>query len=191
MLPPGSVYAVLGGLAAAENVFPPIPADTIIGVGAFLCHYGQLAPQAVFGVVWISNVAGAVSVYTAGRTVGRQFFTGRVGRRLLNPARLERLEALYRRHGTWGIFLSRFLPGVRAVVPPFAGVARVPVMRAVLPMALASGLWYGAITLAVVTFAGSIEEVVAFVDRSNQVALVVVAALVIAAFVALLRRRAR
>jgi membrane protein DedA with SNARE-associated domain len=185
------VYAVLGALAAAENVFPPLPADTIVGVGAFLSHYGTVDAAAVFAVVWAANVIGALSVYAAGRTIGRQFFTGRVGRRLLNPARLARLEVLYRDHGTWGIFASRFLPGVRAVVPPFAGIAGVPVVRAALPLIVASAVWYGAITVVVVTFATSIEQIVRFVDHSNRIVAGVVVVIALSVGVAVWLRTRR
>lgn len=121
----------------------------------------------MFLVTWACNVVGATAVYMAGRTLGRQFFTGRMGRRLLKPVYLQKLERLYDRHGTWGIFLSRFLPGIRAVVPAFAGVVRLSVPRAVLPMALASGIWYGTLTWVVASAAGEIEDVVRIVAGLN------------------------
>jgi hypothetical protein len=43
------------------------------------------------------------------------------------------------------IFVSRFLPMFRAVVPIFAGTSGVGFWRAAIPMALASAAWYGAI----------------------------------------------
>lgn len=117
-------------------------------------------------------MVGATAVYLAGRTLGRQFFTGRIGRQLLQPARLERLETLYAHHGTWGIFVSRFLPGVRAVVPAFAGVAKLSFVRAVVPMAAASGIWYGTLTFVVASAAEEIEDVARIVARLNWTFLV-------------------
>ena len=166
-LPDSAVYVLIGMLAAVENVFPPIPADTAVAIGAFLSHHGTVAATSIFVVTWTCNVAGASTVYLAGRTLGRQFFTGRIGRQLLHPLRLRRLEELYARHGTWGIFLSRFLPGVRAVVPAFAGVARLGVVRAVLPMTAASGLWYGTLTWIVARSAGKIEDVARIIAQLN------------------------
>jgi membrane protein DedA with SNARE-associated domain len=170
-LPSGTVYAVIGALAAVENVFPPVPADTAVAVGAFLSHYGTVALGAVFLVTWGSNVSAAASVYWAGRTFGRQFFTGRLGRRLLHPRHLERMEQLYRRYGAWGIFLSRFVPGVRAVVPPFAGVARLGMVKTLLPLALASGIWYGLLTWLVGKTARRIEEAARIVADLNWILL--------------------
>ena len=45
------------------------------------------------------------------------------------------------------LFVSRFLPGVRAVVPPFAGALRLPAWRVFVILAGASAVWYGAITV--------------------------------------------
>jgi membrane protein DedA with SNARE-associated domain len=171
-LPPGDVYAVIGALAAAENVFPPVPADTAVALGAFLSSAGRVRALDIFLITWVANVATATSVYLAGRTVGRSFFRGRIGRRLMHPRRLRRLETMYARYGTWGIFLSRFVPGVRGVVPPFAGVARLPFWRAIPPMAVASGLWYGVLIYAAATFITRLDDVLAFVGAFNRVALV-------------------
>jgi membrane protein DedA with SNARE-associated domain len=177
-LPPGDVYAVIGALAAAENVFPPVPADTAVALGAFLSSAGRVSALNVFLITWVANVATATSVYLAGRTVGRSFFRGRIGRRLMHPRRLRRLETMYARYGMWGIFLSRFIPGVRGVVPPFAGVARLAFWRAIPPMAVASGLWYGVLIYAAATFILRLDDVLAFVGAFNRAALTVAVLLI-------------
>jgi membrane protein DedA with SNARE-associated domain len=188
-----TVYGLIGALAAVENVFPPIPADTAVAIGAFLSHHGTVLVRTIFLVTWACNVLGATAVYLAGRTLGRQFFTGRIGRQLLKPTRLERLEQLYSNHGTWGIFVSRFLPGVRAVVPAFAGVARLSAFRAVLPMAVASGIWYGTLTYLVASAAEKIEDVVRIVAHLNWtfVATALVVTGVLALTIWVRRRRSR
>ena len=43
------------------------------------------------------------------------------------------------------IFFARFLPGFRAVVPAFAGVAGLEARRVVPPLVVASLLWYAGI----------------------------------------------
>ena len=52
------------------------------------------------------------------------------------------MSGFYDRWGTPAIFLSRFLPGVRAVVPLFAGATHQPWAKVVLPVAVASAIWY-------------------------------------------------
>jgi membrane protein DedA with SNARE-associated domain len=41
------------------------------------------------------------------------------------------------------VIVSRFLPGMRAVVPPLAGALGIGAIRALIAMSLASGVWYG------------------------------------------------
>ena len=65
------------------------------------------------------------------------------GRRLLAPRSLAIIEREYLRFGIVGIFISRFLPGIRAVVPPFAGLVGLGAIRTLAPMGLASAIWYG------------------------------------------------
>ncbi len=172
-LPASAVYAVVGSLAAIENIFPPVPADTAVALGAFLSHGGTVSVRVVFAVTWSANVGSAVVVYIAARKLGRPFFSGRIGRRLLNPRALAKLERLYDHHGVWGVFLSRFVPVARAVVPAFAGIAKLSAPRTIVPLATASAIWYGALTYLMATLAGQIEDVIRLVGRLNWVALVV------------------
>lgn len=170
-LPPAAVYLVIGALAGIENIIPPVPADTAVALGAFLSQGGVISAWSVFLITWVANVTTGAAVYVAGRTLGRSFFTGRLGSRLLDPRRLARLETLYARHGTWGIFLSRFVPGVRAVVPPFAGVARLGVGRFLSAMIVASGIWYGTLTYLAATAIRQIDQIARVLTGINRLAL--------------------
>jgi membrane protein DedA with SNARE-associated domain/uncharacterized tellurite resistance protein B-like protein len=138
---------VLALLAAVENVLPPVPSDAAVALGAFLSHRGVTRPLAVFLVTWVANLLGAAGVYLAARRYGRRLFTSPTGRRLLAPRSLAIIEREYLRLGTVGIFISRFLPGIRAVVPPFAGLVALDAARTFIPMGLASAIWYGGITV--------------------------------------------
>ncbi len=183
---------MVGALAAVENVFPPVPADTAVALGAFLSAGGVISAWSIFLVTWVANVSSATAVYVAARTIGRAFFRGRTGGRLVRPAALARIERLYERHGVWAIFLSRFIPGVRAVVPPFAGVAGLGAVRALVPVALASGLWYGALTFVAALTIRNAGQIGAFITGLSRVVLVgATVALVVAGSVLLARRRAR
>lgn len=190
-LPPLAVYGVVAALAAVENVFPPVPADTAVMLGAALSAGGRVTAWGVFGVTWVANVGSAVVVYVGARTVGRAFFHGPLGRRLLRREALTRIERLYERHGTWAIFVSRFVPGLRAVVPAFAGVANLGAVRAVLPVALASGIWYGALTFAAATLVANVEAVRALVAHVNRAVVIGVLAIGLAAVAVWAVRRRR
>ena len=190
-LPTGIVYVVIAALAALENVFPPVPADTVIAIGVFLSRFGPISAGEIFLITWVANIASAAAVYFAARTLGRRFVEGRVGQRLLRPRSLARIERIYDRYGVWGIFLSRFIPGVRAVVPPFAGLANLSAARALIPAGLASGIWYGAITLAVILVVDRLSDVANVLINVNRVAVIGVAVVVllVAVFLVLQHRR--
>lgn len=140
------MYLVLALLAAIENVIPPVPSDAAVALGAFLSNRGLTSPLGVFVVTWVANLAGAAAVYFIARRYGRQLFATSTGRRLLSPRSLAIIERQYLRFGVVGIFVSRFLPGLRAVVPPFAGLVGLSPLRTLVPMGVASAIWYGGIT---------------------------------------------
>ena len=147
-LAPALLYLLLALGAALENIVPPIPADTFVVVGGVLAARGTLGAEWVFVVTWSANVASALLVYAAGRRYGARFFQGRLGRRLLSPGQLEQVEGFFRRWGVPALILTRFLPGVRAVVPGFAGVSRLRPLVVVPTLAAASAVWYGTLTWA-------------------------------------------
>lgn len=133
-------------LSFFENWVPPLPADAAIALGAFISHGGTVSPIGVFLATWLPNVIGAMSVWAASRRYGRRFFASKLGHRLFSERALHFMELEYRRFGGLGLFIVRVLPGVRAVAAPFAGMADVSFIRALVPMAMASALWYGGLT---------------------------------------------
>ena len=144
-LHPTALYAALALVAAAENVFPPLPADTVVAFGAFLAARGQATLLGAFFATWLGNVSGALLVYVLGRRYGARYahqWMARFG----GPKSESRLQAMYARRGILALFLSRFIPGLRALVPPFAGALHIPALRATLAIAIASGIWYGIVT---------------------------------------------
>lgn len=144
-LPPAALYAALAVVAAAENVFPPLPADTVVAFGAFLAARGQATLLGAFLATWLGNVSGALLVYGVGRRYGARYAHRWMTR--FGGARSEsRLQAMYERRGLVALFLSRFIPGLRALVPPFAGALKIALLQATLAIAIASGIWYGIVT---------------------------------------------
>ena len=120
-LPELAVYIVLMALSALENIFPPVPADVAVVLGGFLAQRG-LTSAPVLGVAcWLANTTSAAAMYFYARRRGPRFFESGWRRKLMPPEAIAAIQTAYERHGVLGIFLSRFLPGVRAAVTPFAG----------------------------------------------------------------------
>jgi membrane protein DedA with SNARE-associated domain/uncharacterized tellurite resistance protein B-like protein len=171
---------VLALLAAVENVVPPVPSDAAVALGAFLSHRGLTVPTLVFLVTWSANLVGAALVYLAARRFGQRLFASRTGRRLLAPRSLAVIEREYLRFGLAGIFLSRFLPGIRAVVPPFAGLIRLGAVRTFVPMAIASAIWYGGITLVGSLIGANWNRILAILEGVNRTMGIITLLLVVA-----------
>lgn len=175
------LYVLLGAGSALENLFPPIPADTFVLLGAFLAAGGKADAWTVFLVTWLSNTATALLVFWTGRRFGPSFFQVGLGRRLLNPSQLRRLGGFYERWGLPAIFFARFLPGLRAMVPVFAGVTRQRFWGVAVPVFVASGIWYGGLVWAGAKAGHSLPTLARWLAGTNRVllglALVVVALL--------------
>src|SRR5690606_24273195 len=181
-LPPILIYLVIGAGAAVENIIPPIPADTFVLLGAFLAAAGRANVWIVFVCTWVPNVASALLTYGVARKYGRGFFARPIGHWLLHPRQLEQLGRFYERWGLLAMFGSRFLPAFRAMVPVFAGVARVSFWKVFPPVALASGLWYGALIFAGATAGRNFDAIVRFFENASTV-LLIIAGVLIAAFI--------
>ncbi len=131
-------------------------------------------------------------MYFVSRRYGRRLFATRTGQRLLAPRSLAIIEREYLRFGVAGIFVSRFLPGIRAVVPPFAGLIGLSPLRTFVPMALASGIWYGGLILLASLIGSNWERINRIVMGVNRSLAIATAVLLVAALVwYFLRRRAR
>jgi membrane protein DedA with SNARE-associated domain len=144
-LPPAALYLALAAAAAVENVFPPLPSDTVVAFGSFIAARGHGSAVGSFLSTWAGNIAGAMFMYYMGRRFGAERLMARLSGGDDGKA-AAKIRAWYGKRGVWALAFSRFLPGARALVPPIAGALRVPPLEALLAMALASGLWYGLIT---------------------------------------------
>lgn len=170
-LPPLVLYLVLGVGAAIENIVPPVPADTFVLAGALLSARGAANPVVVFLVTWGFNVASAIGVYAVARSYGTRFFRMPIARWLLREHQLEDIGRFYWRFGVPAIFLSRFLPALRAMVPVFAGVSGMSAWKVVPPVVLASGLWYGLLVYLGAFMGRNLSAIVALFNSVNEILL--------------------
>ena len=168
-LPVPAIYAILALLSAVENVFPPVPADVAVVVGAFLSHRGLTSAPLIGALCWLANTLSSAAMYFYARAHGRRFLQEGWPRRFMPPRTLRALEEAYARHGAYGIFLSRFLPGIRAGVTPFAGVVGISPLRALVPSAAASAIWYVFLVAAGAMLGLNLEAAKGLLSSANRV----------------------
>jgi membrane protein DedA with SNARE-associated domain len=188
-LPPAALYATLAIVAATENFIPPIPADVIVAFGSFLAARRNESPIAAVISVVVGNVAGALAMFAFGRRFGADWIRRRM--RVFGEDAERRVRDWYNRFGLPALFLSRFLPAVRAVVPPLAGAIRVPALGAILAIATASTIWYTTVALLSYRVGTQWDEIASAIGRVQRIAAIGAGGLVVVALLTwwILKRR--
>jgi membrane protein DedA with SNARE-associated domain len=186
-LPSWALHCALAATAAIENIFPPFPADTVVAAGSFLAARGNGSLLGVAVSVWLGNVLGAMAMYVIGRRYGANALMKRLG----GVEAEAKVRALYARHGLWALFISRFLPGVRAIVPPFAGALRIPATRVAVPLAAASAIWYGVIAFLGFRFGRDLETITRQISQFSRTTGAIAVAVVLAAAAVIVWKRRR
>lgn len=139
-LSPAWAYAGIFLVAYAENVLPPVPGDMAVAFGGYLAGVGKLHFALVAGVAALGSVAGFMTMYFIGYTVGDAVLRSRWFR-WIPP---ERMDAARRRLDRWGYGLvaaNRFLAGLRGVIGLAVGMARMDAWRTAAVSALSAIVW--------------------------------------------------
>jgi membrane protein DedA with SNARE-associated domain len=139
------VLPALGVSAFIEYVFPPFPGDTVVVVGACLAVRGHMSPWLLILATTVGSIGGSWVDYLFGVWLGQRLDhpSSERWRRILNPERLAKLEASYRRWGRWLILSNRFIPFSRAIFFVFAGMSGLPVGETVALGTVSAIAWYG------------------------------------------------
>jgi len=191
-LPEPLLYGAILLAAFAENLFPPLPADTVVALGAFVAARGNGTALGAWAATMIGNISGAMLMYGLGHRFGLPWLTRRFPR-LFTDDSTAAMTARFQRGGVVAMVVSRFLPGVRAIVPPVAGAIGFGAVRAAIAMTLASGAWYALVCWLAFRAGANADVLLARVAGQQQVvgivAACIIAAVVLVVFVR--RRRAR
>lgn len=147
-----TLYLLILLASLVEGVVPIVPGDVAAALLAFLAARagGQLVPTVT--MVTSGSVIGGLVMWWVGRRYGAEWVAHRIGRLGFGggeekiEAAEHRVEDAYRQYGWVALFVSRFLPGIRAIVPAVAGALRVPFWEVSIIFTVASGVWYGLIS---------------------------------------------
>jgi membrane protein DedA with SNARE-associated domain len=154
-------------LMMAENVFPPIPSEVIMGGAGLLVAKGEKTFTAVWLVATAGTVAGNLFWYWIGARWSEEQLKRIIDRwgRWLTFEWDEFLKArnIFRKYGDWIVFGLRFSPILRTIVSLPAGLAKMKLWRFCLFTALGSGVWN-----AILIFGG--QAAAPLVDRFEKLA---------------------
>jgi len=139
-LPDFLIYFLLGLSAFVENVFPPIPGDTITAFGAFLVGTERLHFFGVYLSTTLGSLLGFMFLFWVGGLLGRRFFVER-DLWFFKARDIMRAENWFRKYGYLLILLNRFFPGIRSVISISGGISRLRTFRVALLALISCAVW--------------------------------------------------
>ena len=139
-LPSAMLYLLLGLSAFVENIFPPIPGDTITAFGAFLVGARKLDFMGVYLSTTLGSLAGFMCLFWIGNLLGRKFFIER-DYRLFSAQNIILAEKWFRKYGYLLILFNRFFPGIRSIISLAGGISKLGTFRVALLALISAGAW--------------------------------------------------
>jgi membrane protein DedA with SNARE-associated domain len=116
-------------LTVAESACIPIPSEATMMFAGFNVADGKFPLWAAVLVAVAGELSGSLIAYAVGY-FGRVDLIEKHGAKLhVSPAKLQRADRWFERHGEATVFFSRMLPIIRTFISLPAGVARMPFWR--------------------------------------------------------------
>ena len=173
----------------------PIPEDLVLLVAGALAAVEGRSWVRVSVVMYLAVIGGDSLMFGLGRWVGGRLLAARLGQRLFTPEKRASIQRFFGRHGAKGLFIARFLPGLRSLIFFSAGSIRVRYLTFLMWDGLAALLsvpvfvWLGHFLWD--RYGTDFARFSATVDEAHQWSGWVVAAAVALIALAVLRRRRR
>ncbi|HKZ05313.1 MAG TPA: sulfurtransferase [Methylomirabilota bacterium] len=184
-------YAVviLPVLVVAEQGGIPLPAvPALLTVGA-LAAQGKVNLALVIGAIAAVALPVDLVWHELGRRRGARVLQGLCRLTLEPDLCVRRTENLFLRFGIRVLLVSKFLPGVTAVMPPLAGVFGIPRLRFVLYDLAGTVLWAGFWAGLGYVFSDAIEAVILRVSATGRTAGLLIAGILVGYILLKLLRR--
>jgi membrane protein DedA with SNARE-associated domain len=118
-------YGAIFVVVLLGNAGVPAPEESVLVLGGYLASQGRLHLPLVILVGIASASFGDNLGFWAGHHYGRRL----LDRLPLSAERKAKYEQTMVRHSAWAVFVARFIPGLRTVAGPLAGIVGMPHMR--------------------------------------------------------------
>lgn len=166
------LIAFCDALAVVGIVVPALPLLFAVGT---LIGLGHLDGPYALTCAALGAFAGDALSYWLGHRWGPSMREHWLFRRY--PQLIDRGERMFRKHGSKGIVIARFVGAVRPFVPAVAGMLRMPLRRYMPASAVAAVVWAACFLAPGWVFGASYDAVAAVADRLALVLLALVAVL--------------
>jgi membrane protein DedA with SNARE-associated domain len=134
-------YPALLLLLLATGFGSPLPEDLLLLICGFLLSANVFEWRIALPLAFVGVVGSDLILYYIGRRVFHRALRSRWLRLVVRPGRLRYAARWFARLGDRVVFLSRLIPGTRAVVFVTAGIRRMPVYKFLLFDILGALIW--------------------------------------------------
>lgn len=129
----------------AENIFPPVPGDTILVFSVYVFTVRQDSLILLFLLAFTFSMAGFFAMFAFGRIWGRHYFLEKNFPYF--PAHyIHKIEKKFDKYGVALLIFSRFLPGFRAIIALFSGFSNYSKSIVFLLVSISTLVWNGLLT---------------------------------------------
>ncbi len=186
---PTLAYGILLVSAFVENIFPPIPGDTVTVLGAYLITTEQLGFWGVYASTTIGSVIGFYTMFMIGRKFGPAFFDSRIGSRFFSSKHVDRVERWFDKYGVWVVAANRFLSGTRSVVSLFAGFFKMDGYTVLGLSLLSAAVWNGLLIYGGYQLGVNWKAITSILSQYNKIVIVLTLVLILFFIVRKMRKK--
>lgn len=109
-----------------ESASIPLPSEIIMGFAGYLVFIGKMSLWKAALVGALGNISGSTFMYVFGKTGGR-IAVRRFGKFFhFSEEKLLKAEKMFKKWGSFAVFIAQLLPGVRTFISLPAGILRIP-----------------------------------------------------------------
>jgi membrane protein DedA with SNARE-associated domain len=134
-------YFGAGFLMTLESMVAPVPSELVMPFVGFLVVEGEFSLTLAILSTSLGSIIGSLISYYMGYYGGRPFVLKAGRYLLLNQEHLEFTERWFARHGSWTIFVSRFIPVVRHLISIPAGLGRMKIVPFCVYTIIGATIW--------------------------------------------------
>ncbi len=172
-------YLILMVSAIVENIFPPIPGDTVTVFGAYFVSKGKLGFWGVYVSTTVGSVIGFFIMYLLGLKLGTRLLNARWTKKTFSAEKIKKVEYWFTKYGYWVVAANRFLSGTRSVVSIFAGFFGLRWQLVLLYSFISAAIWNGLLIYGGYLVGVNWQKITGLLKQYNQIVLIITAAVIV------------
>lgn len=151
-----------------ENVFPPMPSDSIVLFTGSLISFGSVTYLPLVLAATIGSTIGFITMYSIGKKFDEKIIdSGKFS--FISEASINKAERWFNRYGYYLIVANRFIAAIRAVISFFAGMSNLNYKKTVYLSIISSFAWYAILIYMGYVFGDNLDYVKSIIKSYGQI----------------------